>query len=67
MIDQKTVDSVKKSLDSVLDQANMRIGYEISFPVYRILPDEVSLALKVLFKHGFTVSMVLKPKETKTP
>jgi hypothetical protein len=65
MIDQKTLDGVKKSFDEILNRAGLRMGFEISFPVYRILPDEVKLALSILNKHGFTISIVLKPKSEK--
>ena len=51
-----------KEITDILDKKNLEIGYEISFPTYKILPDEVKLALSVLGKHGMKISFILKDK-----
>ena len=57
------IDQVKKEIQQILDESGLQYGYDISFPIYNIIPDEVKLAYSILLKHGMTVSVVLKPKE----
>lgn len=47
-------------LQLFLEKHNARIDYKMDFPMYRILPDEVKLALKVLAKHGMKVVITIK-------
>ena len=46
-----------------LEKNNVKIGYEISFPKYNILPDEVRLAMKVLQNHGMKINVTLQEKK----
>ena len=57
------MDSAEKQIKDILEKEKLKFGYEISFPMYRITPDEVKLALSVLKKHGMKISVVLKKKE----
>ncbi len=56
------LDEVDKKINEILAQNNLKISYEISFPAYRILPDEVKLALRVLEKNGMRIIFALKQK-----
>lgn len=57
------MDEAEKQIKEILEKNKLTYGYEISFPMYRILPDEVKLALSVLKKNGMKISVVLKKKE----
>lgn len=56
------MDEAEKELQEVLKKHKAVIGFEISFPIYKQIPDEVNLALRVVKKHGMTISFVLKPQ-----
>lgn len=58
-------DSAQKEIDTILKKHNLRSGYEMVFPQYRILPDEVKLAISVLSKHGMIIRFTLTPVEKK--
>jgi hypothetical protein len=53
-----------KEIQTILNKYNLLVDYQVTFPIYRILPDEVKLALKVLEKHGMKILFVLKEKPT---
>lgn len=57
------MDEAEKQIKEILEKNKLKFGYEISFPMYRILPDEVKLALSVLKKNGMKISVVLRKKE----
>lgn len=52
-----------KEITDLLEKHGLKHSYEFTFPRYRILPDEVDLALKVLQNHGMRVVIVLIPKD----
>lgn len=61
-------DPVTEEIAQALKKHNLRINYEISFPRYNILPDEVRLALSVLKNHGMKITIALdevNPKQSK--
>lgn len=64
MATQERIDLVDKAIKQHLENEGLRFSYEITFPVYNILPDEVKLALNILTKHGMSISTVLVPKQT---
>ena len=47
----------------ILEKEGVEIGYNLSFPIYRILPNEVKLALLILDKYGMEVKIFLKSKK----
>lgn len=53
----------EKQIQAILKKYNLKINCEISFPMYKQLPDEVRLALKVLVRHGMKILFTLKPRE----
>lgn len=53
--------NVSKQVAEILKKENHKLGYEIVFPMYRILPDEVKLALSVLGRHNMQVLITIKP------
>lgn len=57
--------SIEKQMKEWLANNNVQIGYEVSFPVYNILPDEVKLAYSILIKHGMNIRILLGPSEEK--
>lgn len=57
------IEEVEKKIKDLVDKNGYEIGYEIDFPIYKILPDEVRLALKILGKHGMKLVLVLSPKK----
>ena len=54
------IEEVSIKLDQLLKENEVKLGYEITFPIYKIIPDEVKLALIILAKHGMTINIVLK-------
>ena len=58
-----TIEEVEKQIKELVDKNGFKIGYKIDFPVYRILPDEVKLALNILNKYGMVIKIVLNPKK----
>lgn len=57
------IEEVEKQIKDLVDKNGYEIGYKIDFPVYKILPDEVHLALKILGKHGMKLLLVLSLKK----
>jgi len=57
-----TTDEVKKQIFETVKKNNMRLGFQINFPIYNILPDEVKLAMNILSKHGMKISFTLEQK-----
>jgi hypothetical protein len=55
--------SAQDELEGVLKKHNVSLQYEVVFPMYKRLPDEVQLALKVLMRHGMTIRFLLKDKK----
>lgn len=51
----------EEEIREILKKHNLKISYEISFPKYKILPDEVQLALKILAKNGMKILFTLTP------
>lgn len=58
-----TVDEVEKQIKKLVDENNMRISYCIDFPIYRILPNSVKLALDVIQEHKVSIKMTLEEKK----
>ena len=56
------MDEVEKQIQAVLDKHNSKIGYEISFPRYKELPDEVLLLTKLMEKYGMKVVLTIESK-----
>lgn len=54
------INKAEKEIREILKRHKLKIGYQISFPMYKILPDEVKLALSVLVKHGMKITILLK-------
>ena len=57
---------VEKEIQAILIKNNCNISYSLDFPKYKILPDEVKLALKVLENNGMKVLFTLKENEITT-
>jgi hypothetical protein len=55
-------DLAQKEIQEVLNKYGLQIRYRFDFPIYKILPDEVILAQKVLAKHGLKIIIELEPK-----
>ncbi len=59
---KKEIDA-NAELDNFLKEHKQEVNFNITFPIYRILPAEVELALKVLEKHGMKISIILTPQD----
>lgn len=57
--------TVEKEIQDVLKKHKHTLGYEFDFPQYRVLPDEVKLALRVLESHGLRVLIRLREEKKK--
>lgn len=55
------MEKAEKQINEILEKNNLKLNYQISFPTYRIIPDEVRLALSVLAKHGMKITFTLEP------
>lgn len=51
---------IHKKLTALLKENGVKLGYSIEFPMYRQLPDEVVLAIKILERHGMRVHIVIE-------
>ena len=56
------IDPVIQKVAEEVSRQGLEFGYEISFPRYNIIPDDVRLALNILKNHGMKISIVLKNK-----
>ena len=52
-----TKEEVNKQIQDILKKNNLRMAYKMEFPIYRILPPEVQLALAILEKHGMKIQI----------
>jgi len=59
------IDIAEDKIQEILKEQNLKMGYEVLFPMYKILPDEVKLALAVLQRHGMKIIFTIKPQEDK--
>ena len=53
----------KKEIESLLKKMNMSIGFGISFPRYKIIPEEVDLAMKIVKKHGMKITFLIQSEK----
>ena len=49
-------------IDKIMKANNLTTETHISFPQYKILPEEVKLALRILQNNGMKIEFILKPK-----
>lgn len=54
-----------EQIQKILRDNNLKIDFEISFPKYKEIPEEVKLAMLIASKHGMKISFVLQELETK--
>lgn len=54
--------TAEKEINAILEKHGLKMGYNITFPVYAQLPEEVQLALKILAKHEMRVLITIEPK-----
>lgn len=63
MSKNKAVDLADKELKELLKKHGKKLNYEFDFPKFRILPEEVLLAIKVLENNGLVVVIKLEDKK----
>lgn len=56
---------VLRSIHKIIRRNGFDLRYRLEFPIYKILPEEVGLALKILEKHGMNIVIDLKEKPKK--
>ena len=54
------MNKANKEIQAILKKHGLKINQTISFPRYKILPDEVQLALKILSNHGMKIQFILE-------
>lgn len=64
-IQEITTKEVETRIIEYLEKHNRTVGYKIDFPVYKILPEEVKLALSILKKHGMQIIITFEQKQEK--
>ncbi len=63
MTENAQFDQAFEEIQQLLQKHGGKFDYQITFPKYRQLPEEVLLALKVLKNHGMTVVFSVVPDE----
>lgn len=58
------IERVVKEIKTLVEKEGLRISFNIDFPTYKQLPDEVKLSLSVLSKHGMTINFQLVDKDS---
>lgn len=58
-----SIETANKEIQKVLDTYGLRYNFKLDFPVYRIIPDEVQLALRVIEKHKMRIKVFLDKKK----
>lgn len=56
---------VLNQIEELLKKNNLKLVYQLDFPIYKILPDAVKLALNVIYSHGMEIVATLRPREEK--
>lgn len=56
-------DEVKKQIQDILKKSKHRIDFQIDFPMYKVLPEEVKLALRIIQKHGMKIYIKIVPTD----
>lgn len=56
-----TIDEVEAQIQKLLQDNNLSISYELSFPQFQEIKDDVNLAIKVLQKNNMHITFILKP------
>lgn len=59
----KPEDQANKDIQKILDTYNLEYGFKIDFPIYRILPDEVQLALRIIEKNKMRIKVFLSKRQ----
>lgn len=62
---EEKVRQYKAKTDPLLKELNIELGAIPQFPIYKILPIEVELALEVLKKHGVQYHLAFKERKEK--
>lgn len=52
-------------LNAFLEKEKIELTYQLTFPMYQILPDEVKLAIYIIHKHGLKISVTPTPRQDK--
>ena len=54
------IKEVNKAIQSLLKKNSLVMDYNIDFPVYKQMPEEVQLALLVLTNHKMKIQFILR-------
>jgi hypothetical protein len=55
--------TIEEELKEIITRNNIDIRYKLDFPQYKILPEEVRLALMILEKHGMKIVITYEKKK----
>lgn len=56
---------VLNQIEELLKKNNLKLVYHLDFPIYKILPDAVKLALNVIYSHGMEIVATIRPRDEK--
>ncbi len=56
------MDEAHEKITNILEEYKLKTNFEVSFPQYKVLPDEVKLALIILKKHDMKINLILEEK-----
>lgn len=59
---KEEVIKANEEIQQILDKYNVQIQPQMDFPIYKIYPESLQLALKVLEQHNPKFGIVLQPK-----
>jgi len=59
----KAPTEVMKDFEKMIRENKLKVIYKVDFPIYKVLPDEVDFALKMMSKHGMQISFNLKEEK----
>jgi len=57
------IKQAEKEIQEVIKKHELKMTPKFNFQMYRILPDEVQLALRILEKHGMKIIFTLEEKK----
>jgi hypothetical protein len=63
-LDERIIE-FKKELSPLLIKYHLKFGAIIDFPQYKIVPDEVTLSVNILNKHGAEFRTIFKEADDK--
>lgn len=58
-----TNEKAQKEIQEVLKKYGLQLSYKLEFPIYRIIPEEAKLAMKILERYAMHIVLTFKPNK----